>query len=177
MFEVKIETKDLDDEEERYIRKAGERMQYVFNHEKFKEFVLNYSYNYVKTTGALWWKKTYTEKRYVFANNGGLSNYQIYNKLLSGSETLDPELDGIADVFITVDRRNKKGVIGYTYPNTKWQYIYHWVLNSWGVNEIAGNIAHEWCHKIGFDHDFKRTAIRPYSVPYAIGYFVSEFKS
>ena len=35
--------------------------------------------------------------------------------------------------------------------------------------EIAGNLAHEWMHKIGFDHDFNSTSRRPYSVPYAVG--------
>jgi hypothetical protein len=176
MLEVKIVTEGLTDKENAYIECAAKRMEYVLNHEKFKEWCLNYSYDYVYSTGRLWWKKTFKEHRICFANNQGLTNYQVYNKIMSGAETLDPDLDEQADIYIKVDRSNKRGVIGYTYPNTKWQWIYHWVLDSWSINSIAGNLSHEWCHKIGFDHDFSNTPIRPFSVPYAVGSFVAGFK-
>ena len=176
MFEVKILTEGLDVNEERVIQAAGKHMQYVFNHERFKEWVLGFSYVYKSTTGRLWWKKTYEEKRNCFANNQGLSNFQVYNKLMSGVEYLDPELDSQADIFVKIDRRNRRGVIGYTYQNTKWQYIYHWVLDSWGIKDVAGNIAHEYAHKCSFDHAYYYTAERPFSVPYSIGSFVSNFK-
>jgi len=36
---------------------------------------------------------------------------------------------------------------------------------------VAGNLAHEWTHKIGFDH---KSAAEHDSAPYAIGYIVDE---
>ena len=45
------------------------------------------------------------------------------------------------------------------------------------IGFIAGNIAHESMHKIGYEHDFDATAIRPYSVPYGIGDIVTRLLS
>jgi hypothetical protein len=83
--------------------------------------------------------------------------------------------DNEADIFLKIDRTDKPGVIGYTYSNTKWQWIYSRILREWGAQDIAGNLAHEWCHKIGFEHESSWTSKREHSVPYAIGYYVRDF--
>jgi hypothetical protein len=35
-------------------------------------------------------------------------------------------------------------------------------------------VAHEYCHKIGFEHSVQPTPSRPFSVPYGIGNIVEE---
>lgn len=35
--------------------------------------------------------------------------------------------------------------------------------------EVANNLAHETCHKLGYSHDFDATPQRPFSQPYQIG--------
>ena len=40
--------------------------------------------------------------------------------------------------------------------------------------QVAGNLTHEWLHKMGFTHDSAATSTRPYSVPYAVGYIVRQ---
>lgn len=42
---------------------------------------------------------------------------------------------------------------------------------------IADNLAHESMHKLGYEHDFEPTAIRPYSVPYGVGEIVNTLLS
>jgi hypothetical protein len=42
------------------------------------------------------------------------------------------------------------------------------------VEELAGNIAHESMHVLGYGHPYFNTKQRPFSVPYAIGYFFKQ---
>jgi hypothetical protein len=60
-------------------------------------------------------------------------------------------------------------VVGYTYPDSARIWSNGNYFYSMTVNELAAHFVHEWLHKIGYDHDFKSTARRPYSVPYAVG--------
>jgi len=61
-----------------------------------------------------------------------------------------------------------KGAVGYTYPNTKkiWMNSYH--HRNFNSCRSASNLAHEGSHKLGYGHDYYKTARRPYSVPYSI---------
>lgn len=175
MFKVKLITEELTEKELVKVNLAAQKMEMVFNQPEFKDFILNYSYNSSYTTGHLWWKKTYYTRQTGFASTD-LSRDQIYQKLMSGREDLSSEMDQEADIFLRVDRSNRRGVIGYTSPSTKWQTIYGWALSRYSIDFITGNLAHEWCHKVGFAHDYYSTASRPYSVPYAVGDFVANFK-
>lgn len=174
-FRVTVVTEDLTDTENKKIQAAAAHMERVFNSEEFKQFVLNYSYTNTYTTGRLWYKKTHTEVIKHFESTE-MTNEQVYQTLMNGAEILDSVIDHEADIFLKIDRRNKRGVIGYTYATTKWQWIYNWVTQNYTVQDIAGNLAHEFCHKLGFDHAYYNTPTREYSAPYAVGYFVSAFK-
>ena len=57
-------------------------------------------------------------------------------------------------------------------PNRVWTNDKFFTTNSLG--KVAGNIVHEWTHKLGFEHDFNSTARRNYSVPYAVGNIIQE---
>lgn len=99
-----------------------------------------------------------------------LSNKEIYSLIMSGSEVLDPEVDHEADIYVHAYYKWGK-VVGYTYPDIKETYVNTKFFNTYNFAGIAGNMAHEWFHKIGFDHvnqyDHK-------SVPYACGYILEE---
>lgn len=64
--------------------------------------------------------------------------------------------------------------IGWT-NGTEEIFINGWKINSLSVQDIAGNIAHEFCHFPGrFQHGNNTlTTLKKLSVPYAIGYLVS----
>lgn len=111
-----------------------------------------------------------------FANNAGLTNLQIYNLIMSGKETLSTEADNEMDIDINM-YYSLKNVIGYTYPNTLKTWINRRYFNNMTTAQIAGNIAHEYMHKLGFDHDFYNTLQRQYSVPYTVGNIISQFIS
>jgi len=147
------------------LEKARVLWEQVWNSDKFKQAVLNFSYTY--TTGSLWWKKSYSEKGFRWNND--LSTQQIYDKLMSGAELLAPTSDNEADIQITLYVASGS-TIGYTYPNTAMQWINAKFFNSFTAADVVGNLSHEYCHKLGFDHEYKATALRPYTVPYAIGY-------
>ena len=176
MFTVKLETNGLTDFELDKVKRAADKMEAVFNSPEFKFWVINFSYDVVKTKGALWWKRSKYEHKPCFEDCNNLTNFQVFTKLMSGSESLDPTADETGNIFLTVDRRNKRGVIGYTYPTTKWQTIYGWVLKEYSIDFIAGNLAHEYCHKAGFSHAYYNTPTRQYSIPYAVGAYVASFK-
>ncbi len=134
----------------------------VLNSVEFRDFVL--SYNYLNTGG--------------FANNGGLSNEQIYNMIQDGKETMIGKVDQTIDLDLILYNPpwyKRWSVVGYTYPNTTRIWMNRNYFNSYQPQSVAANIAHEWMHKVGFEHDYKSTKRRPYSVPYAVGNFVSKF--
>lgn len=124
----------------------------------------------------LWcWNFSYSGRNHFHDTN--LTNEQVYDKLMSGAERLLPVVDNEMDITLLIDHRNKKGVLGYTFKSTIKQWIYNRFFSSANYKQISGNLVHEWCHKMSFGHDYKRTKYREYSVPYAVGYFVARFSS
>ncbi|MFL5785654.1 MAG: hypothetical protein ACJ76H_13645 [Bacteriovoracaceae bacterium] len=123
----------------------------------FRSKVLNFVYNGVKQ----------------FANNKGLSNSQIYQSILSAAETLKPAKNNTMDLGVKL-YYEASTVIGYTNPSITYINVNTKFFNNFTANQVAGNLFHEWLHKIGYDHDSAATAKRPYSVPYAIGYIVRD---
>ncbi len=106
-----------------------------------------------------------------YADSGGMTNPQIYQAILSGKESFDQTADGEAD--FNLDLRNfswfQRNVVGYTTESSDTVTLNRRFFSSYTPAEVASNLCHEWLHKLGFEHDFKSTARRPHSVPYAIG--------
>lgn len=125
--------------------------------EAFRTKVLNHKWNGTKT----------------FANNNGLTNAQIYQSILDAAEKLTPKKNNTMDVGVKMYYANNN-VVGYTNPSITYINVNTKFFNNYDANEVAGNLFHEWLHKLGYGHDSSATAKRPYSVPYAIGYMIRD---
>ena len=138
-----------------------------WNDPGFQAQVKGFTYTYQSCSGALWWKKCHpvTMRGFTYTLDSG---DEVLVKLLSGSETLKPEANGVADVTVVIG--NEKGVLGWTNQSTLTEWISQWFVDDSTIAAQAGNRAHEYCHKVGYDHPFARTWDRDWSVPYAIGY-------
>lgn len=160
LFRVKITSSNFTESQKLKITEAAQIVEECFNSEYFKIAVLK--------------KETNHQLKFHYTDD---TNEQVYNKIMSGAEVLDQEEDNEADIFLELDNGFTWSAIGYTYPNTKWQWVYNRFFKRMTAAGLAGNIAHEWMHKIGYDHEFNWTPLREHSVPYWVGYFVEEYAS
>lgn len=141
-----------------------------WNDKGFQDSILNLKRKVTTCSGSLWWKKCTTTEapsRFTFTSD---TNAQVLAKMLSGAETLSPEADGEADVTVIV--ANQRKVIGWTYPNTLIEWVSKWFLDDSTIWDEADNRAHEYLHKLGYDH----ASAKDYeSVPYKVGYMTSDW--
>lgn len=155
-FEVNLKLDNFNAEQEDKILLAADLIKKVVATEEFKDAILNHTYNGKKT----------------FVDNGGKSNAQIYAAIIEGSETLRPGTDNEMDLDLEVFAR-ADDTVGYTFPNQIKVWMNSKFLNKNTAAGVTTNMMHEWLHKLGFGHSYDRTAARPYSVPYAVGYLVA----
>lgn len=155
VFRTNLKLIDFDQDQEVKVMKAAELIRRVITSEKFKHKVLNHKFN----------------GRFAFSDSMGLSNAEIYRKVLDGSETLKPDIDNEMDLTLLTYYEDVI-TIGYTYPTTRNVWMNRKYLDRFTPVQVTGNMMHEWLHKLGFDHEIKNTPNRKYSVPYAIGYLV-----
>ena len=139
------------------ITQAAELIKKVVASEEFREGILQHTYNGQKT----------------FVDNGGLTNSQIYHRFLAGAEKLTPTANNAIDAEFEL-YYEASTVVGYTNPTTKRIWMNTKYFNNYSTAQVAGNLTHEWMHKLGFGHSSSSTPSRPYSVPYAVGYLVNK---
>lgn len=175
-FSVNLNAEGFSDKELIKLENSRYHMEKALSSKEFFLFMANFTHREKKCTGRFWWKKCTNNIISGFHYNQDKSNKEIYNHLMCGAESLILERDSEADIFIKIDRRNNSRVLGYTYSNTSWQWIYIPFFNRGTQEDIAGNLAHEWCHKMGYQHEYRYTNLRQFSVPYAVGQFVKDFK-
>mgnify|MGYP000138516482 CR=1 FL=1 len=154
---VSIVMRNFSETQEEKMQEAVARIKIVINSVDFKDRVIAHTFNGERT----------------FHNNDGLTNEEIYEKIMLGAETLLPEEDRELDVDVTMYYKNNS-TVGYTYPNTKKTWVNSKFFNRYTYAEVAKNVVHEWTHKIGFGHSSKRTSSRPYSVPYGVGSIIED---
>jgi len=144
--------------QEEKVRKAVTIIKKVIASKEFREKVLNYSYKGV--TG--------------FVDNGGLSNEEIYKKILEGAEQMgNRNKNNTMDVELELYHQTTK-TIGYTYPNTVRIWMNKKYFNRYTPIKVADNLMHEWMHKLGFTHATTWSTDRDHTVPYAIGYLIED---
>lgn len=155
-FETNLSLVNFDSAQSDKVYKAAELIKKVIATQEFKDEVINYTYNGKKQ----------------FADNNGLTNLQIYNRILIAAERLNPVKNFMLDVELELYYDGNSSTIGYTYPETTRIWMNTKYFNSYLPYQVSSNLMHEWLHKLGFGHDAAATAARPNSVPYAVGYIV-----
>jgi hypothetical protein len=156
-FDINLDMSKFSRDQEDKVLAAAELIKKVVASEEFKSRILNHKYKGKKT----------------FVDNGGLTNAQIYQKILEGSEMLNPGKNNSMDLELEAYRENNI-TVGYTYPSVIRVWMNTKFLNANTPALVTTNMMHEWLHKLGFKHDVKNTPSRKYSVPYAIGYLVRD---
>ncbi len=144
------------------LEKARVALEKAVNSEEFKQKVLHFTYDGQET----------------YVQNNGLTNLQIYNKIMAGAEEFPSQTaaNNTMDLYTEYYTSSWFGrnVVGYTSPDTSTIFMNSYFFNYATPDGVAGNMIHEWLHKLGFDHDYNSTARRPASVPYAVGYIAEE---
>jgi len=151
-FDTDVVTHNMSSTQESKIQRAEQKIRDVIGSEEFKSRVLNHSYNGVKK----------------FVDNGGLTNSQIYTKILNAAETLRPYKNNTMNMGVKL-YYEKSNTVGFTSTASKDININTKYFNSYNASQVSGNMMHEWLHKLGFHHAVNYSSSRNYSVPYAIG--------
>jgi hypothetical protein len=142
-------------QEEKY-NEAIEIVKLVVATEAFRDQVLNFTYAGSK----------------AFIDNKGRTNAEIYQTILDAAETLQPAKNNTIDLEVEMYYA-ATSVVGYTNSGTKRIWVNTKFFDSYKANSVAGNLFHEWLHKLGYGHSSSATVSRPYSVPYGIGYIMA----
>jgi hypothetical protein len=152
-WDANINFINFKDHEKEKIFDAIRLIKTVIQDQEFEKRVKNFSF----------------QKKNIFHDNKGLSNEEIFQKIINGAEIIgDEHVNTRMDVELELYEHPSK-TIGYTYPDTKRIWINRKYFSYYKVNQVANNLMHEWMHKLGFNHDTKWSTEREYTVPYAIG--------
>lgn len=101
----------------------------------------------------------------------GLSNLEIYEKIIQGAEKLSPKVDYEMDVVLETFYADAV-TVGYTMTGSHKVFMNRKFLHRFTPAEVTSNIMHEWLHKLGFSHEVEDSPSRRASVPYTVGYIV-----
>lgn len=157
-WEAQVYFANFNPTQEAKVEEALSLMKKVLSSKEFRERVVTYTYQ---------GKDTYID-------NAGMNNWQIYQLILNGAERmgntsknncLDVELELYTEATTT---------IGYTFPHTTRIWMNTKYFDRYTPVQVAGNLMHEWMHKLGFNHATTWSKSRDSSVPYAIGYLMEE---
>ncbi len=157
-FDFNVKTMFMGTDENKKITETVEVLKKVFYSREFRERILGHKFN----------------DQVSFHLNKGLSNEEIYDLLIEGAEELYPYKNFAMDVEIELYTDLNSNVLGYTKPSTRKIWINSKYFYKNTIAEVAGNLTHEWLHKLGFDHEKDKNDIRQFSVPYAIGNIVRD---
>ena len=154
-FKTNIKLVDFDQDQEIKVMKATELIRRVVTSDKFKTKVLGHKFN----------------GKFAYSDSKGLSNAEIYRRILDGSETIKPRVDNEMDMVLLTYYEDVI-TIGHTYPTTRNVWMNRKYFDRFTSVQVTGNMMHEWLHKLGFDHEVQNSPTRKFSVPYAVGYMV-----
>ncbi len=155
LFTTLLGLVNFDTSEREKVENAADLVKRIIMSQEFKDAVVNHIYNGKKT----------------FVDNSGLTNLQVYDRIIIGAERLSPEKNFRLDVEIELYTEDSS-TIGYTYPSSTRIWMNRKYFSRYTSYQVAGNLTHEWLHKLGFTHEVADTDARSFSVPYAVGYIV-----
>jgi hypothetical protein len=69
-----------------------------------------------------------------------------------GKELLSKDANNQLDLLVTMYRKRFSKVVGYTYPSSLVVYTNAKFHDNYDECLVASNLAHEWTHKMGYDH-------------------------
>jgi hypothetical protein len=159
IFDAKFSLFNFEREDEDKVLKAIEIIKKVVATREFRDRILNYTYQGKKQ----------------FVDNKGFTNAQVYQILLDGKEDLKPEVDHEMDLELEL-YYTWNSTVGYTTADVLRIHMNTKYFDPYTPSEVAGNVFHEWTHKLGFDHATTYSVERDSSVPYAIGYLIKELR-
>lgn len=151
-FDTNVNPTGTTSSQEAKIQAAERKIREVIGSAEFRTAVLNHTYNGKKT----------------FVDNGGLTNAQIYQKILEGAEKLKPSKNNAMDMGVKLYYEDSS-TVGYTMTNSTFINMNTKFFNKYTSSGVSHNMMHEWLHKLGFKHAVTYSISRDYSVPYAIG--------
>lgn len=158
LWDADITYVNFSQEQQVKVEEAVALMKKVIGSASFKKRVLSHVFEGKKT----------------FFDNGGLTNAQIYRIILDGAEKVgvtskNNRMDVVLELYHATTN-----TIGYTYPNVTKIWMNTKYFDRYTPVQVAGNLTHEWMHKLGFAHATTWSKSRDHSVPYAIGYIMEE---
>lgn len=105
-----------------------------------------------------------------------LTTAQAITRLYAAHEEYTAGPDGVASIRWRIKRPVNpfSSSVGYGQPGQPWIYTYTSFINRESVTDIAGHLAHEWSHKLGFEHSHDYDELRDESLPYLFGELVSK---
>ena len=142
------------------IKAAFKYIESVVNKTDFRSKVLNMTYKMGNKTYSGYTQTTDTPQ-------------EILDTILQADENFSGGTSGVMDMFLEM-YYEYNGAVGYTYANDPYVYMNRWVQSSYTPMETAGNLFHEWLHKLGHTHSYEWTQDRADSVPYKIGYLIRD---
>lgn len=155
-WDTNVELYDFTATQEEKYNKAVALVKKVVATEKFRNMILNHTYNGVKQFAS-------TTK----------TNAQVYQSVLDAAEKLTPAKNNLMDVGVKLYYENNS-VVGWTNGSITYFNVNTKFFNQYDIHQVAGNLFHEWLHKLNYGHDSSATTRRPYSVPYAVGYMIRD---
>ncbi|MCA3013271.1 MAG: hypothetical protein INH41_12835 [Myxococcaceae bacterium] len=121
---------------------------------------------------------------HTFAGKSGFASdertpAEVYAVIRAAKERYTAVADGEVDLNLELRTLSwfQRGVVGYTREGSETITTNRRHFSGFDEAGIAGHLGHEWLHTLGFEHDFKATARRPHSVPYALGDLIEALAS
>jgi hypothetical protein len=95
-----------------------------------------------------------------------ISGKDFFEIFATGADGYDSEHDKTINISLGFYYRRFSSAIGYTTPGSHQIFANTKFFDGFDVVDAASNLAHEYTHNMGFDHDFKNTSRRRFSVSY-----------
>lgn len=150
---------DASPEDEIRVNRAVELVTDIVNDENFRREILNMSYKIGNKT-----YKGYTQT--------SLTPKRILDTIIEARENFVGGQDGVMDLNMDM-YYEQSTTIGYTSRTDRFFHMNRYHHQNYTPFKTAGNIFHEWLHKINHGHSQNNNEQRPHSVPYKLGYLIA----